>query len=134
MLEAEILKLYRTVAIVGLSANEAKPSNSVGKYLSTHGFKVIPVNPGEKEILTFKSYPDLVSIPDKVEIVDIFRKSEDSGPIVDEAIKIGARVIWMQEGIKNDEAAKKAEMAGLKVVMDKCMKKTHQKLTRMKLL
>jgi uncharacterized protein len=134
MLEAEILKTFKTVAIVGLSANEEKPSNIVGKYLSKHGFKVIPVNPGEKEILTFKSYPDLTSIPEKVEIVDIFRKSEDAGPIVDEAIKIGAQVVWMQEGVKNDEAARKAETAGLKVVMDKCMKKTHQKLTRMKLL
>ena len=114
MLEAEILKTYKTVAMVGLSANEEKPSNRVGKYLSKHGYKVIPVNPGEKEILTFKSYPDLTSIPDKVEIVDIFRKSEDAGTIVDEAIKIGAKVVWMQEGVKNDEAAKKAEDSRLK--------------------
>jgi uncharacterized protein len=127
--EEKILKNSKTVAIVGLSANPERPSNEVGKYLKENGYKIIPVNPGEKTILGETSYPDLASIPVKVDVVDIFRKAEDVPPIVKEAIKIGAKVVWMQEGIKNEPAAADAEKAGLKVVMDRCMRKEHLKMT-----
>lgn len=125
----EILKNSRTVAIVGLSSNPERPSNVVGKYLKEKGYNIIPVNPTEKTVLRKKSYPDLASIPRKVDVVDIFRKSEDVPPIVREAIKIGAKAVWMQEGIKNAEAAAEAKKAGLKVVMNHCMRKEHIKMT-----
>jgi predicted CoA-binding protein len=124
----EILRNSRTVAMVGLSSNPERPSNLVGRYLKEHGYKIIPVNPNEKTVLRLKSYPDLSSIPRKIDVVDIFRRSEDVLPIVQEAIKIGARAVWMQEGIKNAEAAALARKAGLKVVQDKCMRKQHIKL------
>ncbi len=117
----------KTIAIVGLSSNPTRPSYSVARYLQSQGYKIIPVNPNEKEILGEKSYPDLISIPDKIDIVDIFRRSEDVPPVVEQAIKIKAKVIWMQEGIVNEESAKKASDAGLTVVMDKCMYKEHCK-------
>jgi predicted CoA-binding protein len=127
--EEKILKNSKTVAIVGLSANPERPSNEVGKYLKENGYQIIPVNPMEKTILGEISYPDLASIPGKVDVVDIFRKPEDVPPIVKESIMIGAKAIWMQEGIKNEAAAAEAEKAGLKVVMDKCMRKEHLKMT-----
>ncbi len=126
-LEAEILNDSRVIAMVGLSANAERPSNIAGRYLKEHGYRVIPVNPREKEILGEKSYPDLVSIPEPVDVVDIFRSSEEVPAIVREAIKIGAKTVWMQEGIVNEVAATQAEEAGLKVVMDKCMRKEHLK-------
>jgi len=124
-LEEKILKEYRTVAMVGASSNPERPSYKVFNYLSEHGYHVIPVNPTVPEILGKPCYPDLSSIPEKVEVVDIFRKSEEVMPVVDEAIKIGAKVVWMQEGVINEEAAAKAKNAGLLVVMDKCMRKQH---------
>ncbi len=126
--EAKILSQYRNVAIVGLSPNPERPSNMVARYLRRHGYNIIPVNPGSDRILNKRSYPDLSSIPGKVEVVDIFRKPEDVLPIVEEAIKIGARAVWMQEGVVNDEAASRARDAGLLVVMDRCMKKEHMRL------
>ncbi|MGD1118034.1 MAG: CoA-binding protein [Dehalococcoidales bacterium] len=125
----DILKNSRVVAIVGLSSNPERPSNVVGKYLKENVYQVIPVNPTETEILGLKSYPDLASIPVKVDVVDIFRRSEDVPPIVKEAIRIGAKAVWMQEGVRNEAAAAEAEKAGLKVVMDKCMRKMHLKMT-----
>lgn len=127
-LEQEILDACKVVAIVGLSSNTERPSNRVGIYLKENGFKVIPVNPFEKTIIGEKCYSDLNSIPEKVDVVDIFRRSEDVDSIVDEAIKIGAKAVWMQEGVVNPNAARKAAQAGLKVVMDKCIKKEHLKL------
>ena len=124
----KILKESRTVAVVGLSANPSRPSNVVASYLKEKGYKVIPVNPGEKTILGEISYPDLSSIPVKVDIVDIFRRSDEVPPIVREAIKVGAKVVWMQEGVINEEAAAEAEKAGLGVVMDKCIRKEYMKL------
>jgi len=124
----EILRNSRTVAIVGLSSNPERPSNVVSRYLKEHGYKIIPVNPNEKSVLRLKSYPDLSSIPCKIDVVDIFRRSEDVLPIVQEAIKIGAKTVWMQEGIKNAGAAALARKAGLKVVQNKCMRKQHIKL------
>ena len=128
--EEDVLEDSRIVAIVGLSANPDRPSYRVASYLKENGYKIIPVNPHEKMILNEVCYPRLISIPSRVEIVDIFRQSEDVLPIVIEAIEIGADTIWMQEGITNKEAANKAKEAGLKVVMNKCMMKEHQKLTK----
>ena len=129
MVEERILREYRTVAVVGISPDSERPSHSVASYLSEHGYNVIPVNPRVKQVLSKVSYPDLSSIPEPVEVVDIFRRSEDVMPVVDEAIKIGAKVVWMQEGVVNEEAAAKARDAGLLVVMDKCMRKEHLRLS-----
>ena len=128
--EEKILKEYHTVAIVGASPNPERPSYRVISYLVEHGYHVIPVNPNVREVLGKTSYPDLSSIPEKVEIVDIFRRSEEVMPIVDEAIKIGAMVVWMQEGVISEEAAVKARNAGLLVVMDKCIREEHQHFDR----
>jgi len=124
----DMLNNSRTVAVVGLSANPDRPSHGVAEYLKENGYTIIPVNPNEKEILGEKSYPDLASIPVPVDVVDIFRRSEDALPVVREAIKIGAKAVWMQEGVVNKEAAAEARKAGLKVVMDKCMFKEHYRL------
>jgi len=118
-----ILQTYKKVAVVGLSSNPGRASHGVARFLQGQGFKVIPVNPKETEILGEKAYPDLNSIPEKFEIVDIFRKSEHVPAIVDEAIKAGAKVVWMQEGVVNHDAAVKASESGLIVVMDRCMLK-----------
>ena len=124
----DILTSVRTIASVGLSSNQEKPSYGVASYLKAQGYKVIPVNPTAAEILGEKVYTNLSDIPDKVDVVQVFRKPEDVPPVVDEAIKIGAKVVWMQEGVVNYEAAQKAEEAGLQVVMDACMRATHQRL------
>lgn len=129
-IEEDILRNSRIIAIVGLSANPDRPSYRVANYLKENGYTIIPVNPGEKMVLDEVCYPSLSSVPVRIEIVDIFRKSEAVLPIVLEAIEIGANTIWMQEGVINEEAANKAKEAGLKVVMNKCMLKEHQKLTK----
>jgi predicted CoA-binding protein len=129
MLEAKILNEYRTVAMVGLSPDPSRPSHGVASYLARHGYTVIPVNPFAEEILGKRSYPELSCIPEVVEVVDIFRRSEEVMPVVDEAIKIGAKAVWMQEGVINEEAASKAREAGLLVVMDKCMYKEYRRLS-----
>lgn len=123
-----ILAENRTVAVVGLSADWFRPSYFVAKYLQGHGYRVIPVNPRYPEILGEKCYASLRDIPDKVDIVDCFRKSEDILPIAEDAIAIGARVLWMQIGVINEAAAKRAREAGLEVVMDRCMKIEHARL------
>jgi predicted CoA-binding protein len=130
MQEATILNEYRIIAMVGLSPDPSRPSHRVAKYLINHGYKVIPVNPDAQEILGTRSYSDMSSIPEPIEIVDIFRRSEEVMPIVDEAIKIGAKVVWMQEGVINEEAALRARDAGLLVVMDRCMLKEHMRLNK----
>jgi predicted CoA-binding protein len=126
----DILLSTKTVASVGLSSNMEKVSYAVGSYLQSQGYRVIPVNPTADEILGEKSYPDLESIPEKIDVVQVFRRPEDIPPIVESAIKIGAKVVWMQEGIVNEEAAQMAREAGLQVVMDACMRATHQLLVR----
>ena len=123
----EILNKYRSVAVVGLSSDEGRPSYGVSRYLQRRGYKIIPVNPRESEILGEKVYPSLSAIPEKVEIVDIFRRSEFVPQVVEEAVKIGAKVIWMQEGVVNYAAAQFAAQHGIVVVMDKCMLKVHRK-------
>ena len=127
--EEKILKDNKVIAVVGLSSNPERPSFRVASYLKEKGYTVIPVNPNEKVILSETCYPDLSSIPGHVDVVDIFRRSEDCPPIAREAVKIGADVVWMQEGVISEEAAACARDAGLKVVMDKCIKKEHEKLS-----
>ncbi|MCZ6881671.1 MAG: CoA-binding protein [Gammaproteobacteria bacterium] len=117
-----ILSTHKRVAMVGLSADWWRPSFFAAKYLLEHGFEVIPVNPKYQEILGQKCYPDLKSIPTPVDIVDLFQKMERVPPFVDEAIEIGAKVVWMQLGIINRQAAQKALDSGLEVIMDRCMK------------
>ncbi len=117
-----ILSTHKRVAMVGLSADWWRPSFFAAKYLLEHGFEVIPVNPKYQEILDQKCYPDLKSIPTPVDIVDLFQKTERVPPFVDEAIEIGAKVVWMQLGIINRQAAQKALDSGLEVIMDRCMK------------
>ena len=123
-----ILSENKRVAIVGLSDNWSRPSNFVGKYLLEHGFEVIPVNPKYDEILGQKCYADLKDIPTQVDIVDLFQRADRVMPFVDDAIKIGASVVWMQLGIVNEEAAQKARDAGLEVVMDRCVKIEYARL------
>ena len=127
-IEEEILKSSRVVAVVGLSPKPDRPSYGVASYLKEQGYRIIPVNPQAREILGEVCYPELASIPEPVDVVDIFRRSEEVPAIVEEAIKIGAKAVWMQEGVINEEAAARAGEAGLLVVMDRCMLKEHQKL------
>ena len=124
----EILLSTKTIASVGLSSNPAKVSYEVGEYLIERGYRVIPVNPMATEIFGEKAYPDLASVPEVIDVVQVFRRPEDVPPVVDEAIKVGAKVVWMQLGIVNEEAADAARAAGLQVVMDACMRATHQRL------
>lgn len=124
----EILTSAKTIASVGLSTNPEKDSYRVVSYLKEQGYRVIPVNPTATEILGEKAYPDLVSVPEQVDIVQVFRKPEDVPPVVDDAIRAGAKVVWMQEGIVHEEAAQKARDAGLQVVMDACMRATHRRM------
>ena len=125
--EEEILKSSRVIAVVGLSPEPDRPSHRVASYLKEHGYRIIPVNPQEKEILGEPSYPDLGSIPEPVDVVDIFRRSEEVLDIVEQVIRVGAKAVWLQEGVINEKAATRAKEAGLLVVMDKCMFKEHQK-------
>jgi len=120
-----ILETYKRIAMVGLSSNPFRPSHFAAIYLLSEGYDVIPVNPREKEILGRQSYPSLAAIPGGAEVVDIFREPAAVPAIVDEAIAIGAKVVWMQLGVIHDEAAEKARAAGLEVVMDRCMKIEH---------
>ena len=120
-----ILSNAKTVAIVGLSTKKENDSHNVAKYLQKHGFRLFAVNPNCDEVLGGKCYPNLKSIPEHVDVVDIFRKPDAIGAIVDEAIEIGAGTVWMQLGLEDEEAAQKARCAGLSVVMNRCMKKEH---------
>lgn len=123
-----ILRDFRTVAVVGLSANWYRPSYFAAKYLQEHGYRVIPVNPMVESVLGEKCYKSLAEIPEKVDIVDCFRRSEEIPALADEAILIGARVLWMQLGVANAQARRRAEAAGLEVVEDRCMKIEHGRL------
>jgi predicted CoA-binding protein len=123
-----ILKTNHTIAIVGLSADWFRPSYFAAKYMQEHGFKIIPVNPKYTEILGEKCYPDLKSIPEKVDMVDVFRKSADCAPIAKEAVAIGAKVLWLQLGVENDEAKTVAETGGLEFVQNRCVKIEYARL------
>ena len=123
----KILNESKTIAMVGLSDKKERPSNFVGSYLKSEGYTIIPVNPLLKEVLGEKCYPDLKSIPVPVDIVDIFRRSEFVPEVVEAAIRVGAKAVWMQEGVIDEAAAKRAVDAGLLVVMDRCLLKEHLK-------
>jgi len=118
----DILRRYRTIAVVGASNDIEKPAGYVPAYLQQHGYRIIPVNPTENEVLGEKTYPSLASVREPVEVVDVFRHSEDVPPVVEDAIRVGAKAVWMQLRIVNEEAAQRAREAGLEVVMDRCMK------------
>ncbi len=123
-----ILKDSRVIAIVGLSANWYRPSYFAAKYMLDHGYRVIPVNPSYQEVLGQKCYPALRDIPEKIDLVDCFRKNGEIMPIAQDAIAVGAKVLWMQIGVINQAAAEKARQAGLEVVMDRCVKIEHARL------
>ena len=123
-----ILKESRTIAVVGLSANWWRPSYFAAKYLQERGYRIIPVNPQYGEVLGQKCYPNLRAIPETVDVVDCFRKSGEIPALAEEAIAIGAKVLWLQLGVINHEAADKARKAGLEIVMDRCMKIEHGRL------
>ena len=123
-----ILKENHVIAVVGLSARWYRPSYFAAKYMLDHGYRIIPVNPNYTEILGQKCYPSLEDIPEKIDVVDLFQRSEMVPPLVDSAIAIGAKVVWMQLGIEHQEAARKAQQAGMDVVMNKCIKIEHARL------
>jgi predicted CoA-binding protein len=125
---SKILSTYKTIAVVGLSVKPDRPANTIPAYLQSQGYRIIPVNPNLTEALGEKAYPSLRDIPEPVDVVDIFRRAEDVPPIVEDAIAIGAKVVWMQLGIVNEAAAARAEAEGLQVVMDTCMGETHRAL------
>ena len=127
-MEAEILNSFRTIAVVGLSSERQRPAYAIARYMKKQGYRIIPVNPGETEVLGEKAYPDLSSVPEPIEIVNIFRRPEYVPDVVREAIAVGAKAVWMQEGIAHEEAAKSAEEAGLSVVMDTCIRTEHRRL------
>jgi len=123
-----LLRNAKTIAVVGLSNRRSRPSYGVSEYMQASGYRIIPVNPNETEVLGEKAWATLEEIPDRVDIVDVFRRPECVPEIVDSAIRIGAKGIWMQEGVVNDDAAGKARAAGLEVVMDRCILKEHRKM------
>lgn len=125
-----LLRSSKTIAVVGLSHKRFRPSYGVSEYMQSAGYRIIPVNPNETEVLGEKAYPTLDDIPEPVDIVDIFRRSESVPEIVDAAIRIKAKAVWMQEGVIHEEAAEKARQAGLDVVMDRCILKEHRKVAR----
>ncbi len=126
----ELLRSSRIIAVVGLSSKKFRPSYGVAEYMQREGYRIIPVNPHEKEVLGEKSYARLEDIGEPIDIVDIFRRSEFVGPVVESAIRLGAKAIWMQEGVEDEEAAGKAREAGLFVVMDRCILKEHSRYFR----
>jgi len=124
----KILDECRTIAVVGLSSNSGRASNGVSRYMQSQGYRVIPVNPNETEVLGQKAYATLAEVPDKIDLVDVFRRSDEAGRAVDEAIAIGARAVWLQEGVIDNSAAQRALDAGLLVVMDRCWLKDHSRI------
>lgn len=124
----ELLKSARTIAIVGVSGKRFRPSYGVAEYLQRVGYRIIPVNPNESQVLGEKCYPDLDSVPDAIDIVDVFRRPEHLPEIVEAAIRHGAKAVWMQESVVHEAAARRAEEAGLAVVMDRCILKDHRRL------
>ena len=120
-----ILEECRTIAVVGLSSDPSRPSNSVSGYMRRQGYRVIPVNPNETSVFGEKSYPDLSAVPGKIDLVDVFRRPDEAGKAVDEAIAVGAKAVWLQEGVIDNAAAQRAVDAGLMVVMDRCWLKEH---------
>jgi predicted CoA-binding protein len=127
---SDIFQQCHTIAVVGLSDKRFRPSYGVAEYMQRHGYRIIPVNPQESQVLGEKAYADLDAVPDGIDIVDIFRRSEHVPEIVEAAIRKGAKVVWMQEGVIHEEAAHRAMDAGLVVVMDRCILKDHMRVGR----
>ena len=125
-----ILDECRTIAVVGLSSDPSRPSNSVSGYMRRQGYRVIPVNPNETSVFGEKAYPDLSAVPEKIDLVDVFRRPNEAGKAVDEAIAVGAKAVWLQEGVIDSAAAQRALDAGLLVVMDRCWLKEHIRANR----
>jgi len=125
-----ILREYKTIAVVGLSSDVSRASNSVSRYMQSRGYRTIPINPNETNVLGEKAYARLEDVPEKIDLVNIFRRSEQAGRHVDEAIRLGARGVWLQEGVIDMEAAQRALDTGLDVVMDRCILKEHVKRSR----
>ena len=125
-----ILQDYKTIAVVGLSSDASRASNSVSRYMQSHGYRTIPVNPNETTVLGEKAYARLEDVPEKIDLVNIFRRSDQAGRHVDEAIRLGARGVWLQEGVIDRDAAQRALDSGLDVVMDRCILKEHLKRLR----
>lgn len=123
----EILASSRVIAVVGLSNHDWRPSYQVSAYMQGAGYRIIPVNPNETEVLGAKAYARLEDVPERIDVVDVFRRSEFVPPVVESAIQVGAKTIWMQEGVIHDEAARRAREAGLRVVMDRCILKEHMR-------
>lgn len=123
---ADLLRRSKTIAVVGLSSNPLRPSHGVSAYMQTHGYRIIPVNPNIEQCLGEKAYRSLLEVPEKIDIVNIFRRSEFVEEVVDQAIQLGVPALWMQEEVINDKAAEKARKAGLYVVMDRCILKEHR--------
>jgi predicted CoA-binding protein len=123
-----ILREARTIAVIGLSSKPHRPSNEVASYLQRHGYRIIPVNPNEAEVLGEKAYPSLDEVPDPIDVVDVFRRAEHTPEIARQAVRAGAKVLWLQMGIANDVARRTAEESGLQVVMDTCMMTAHRRL------
>jgi hypothetical protein len=126
----DLLRKSRVIAVVGLSSKQFRPSYGVAEYMQREGYRIIPVNPHETEVLGEKAYARLEDVPEHVDIVDIFRRSEFVPPVVDDAIRMGASAVWMQEGVVDEQAAEKARAAGLAVVMDRCILKEHSRYLR----
>lgn len=126
----KLLQSAHTIAVVGLSSSRFRASYGVSQYMQSAGYRIIPVNPNEQQVLSEKAYPSLEDVPEKIDIVDVFRRSEFVSEIVDAAIRVGARAIWMQEGVADEAAAQHARDAGLFVVMDSCILKEHRRLMR----
>jgi predicted CoA-binding protein len=125
-----MLSEAKTIAVVGLSSDALRASNSVSRYMQSHGYRIIPVNPNETSVLGEKAYAQLEDVPEKIDLVNIFRRSEEAGQHVDEAIRLGAGGVWLQEGVIDEDAARRALDAGLGVVMDRCILKEHLKRNR----
>lgn len=125
-----ILKECRTIAVIGLSSSPSRASHGVASYMKRHGYKVIAVNPNETDVFGEKAYPALARVPEKVDLVDIFRRSSEAGTAVDDAIAAGAKAVWLQEGVIDEAAAQRALDAGLQVVMDRCWLKEHARRQR----
>jgi predicted CoA-binding protein len=129
-LEEDVLRKHKTVAVVGLSSNPERPSHRVARYLKEQGYRIIPVNPRETEVLGEKAYPDLCAVPEPIEVVDIFREAKAVPRVVAQAMYVGAKAVWMQEGIVHQAAAVRARRAGIAVVMNRCMMKEHRRIMR----
>jgi predicted CoA-binding protein len=126
----ELLRSSRVIAVVGLSSKKFRPSYGVAEYMQREGYRIVPVNPHETEVLGERAYARLEDIPERIDIVDIFRRSEFVAPIVESAIQLGAKGVWMQEGVEDEAAAEKARQAGLFVIMDRCILKEHSRYFR----